>query len=373
MIRATSRVGWYSKAVLGVMTISLVGLLALCTNASSQYDAHTEFLLGQRLVEEGMFSLAAVQFQKFLDTFPDDPNCDKAQYGLGMSFWYLGDYKRAAAAFEILPERYPESEWVDDSLFQLGESFFMLQDYDRAIFTYQKLTKEYPQSNLIVHSLYSWASAHGKQKGYDDVLEALKELRHEFPQLMQTSQVQYIIAKTFYEHKRYPEAINEYSAFISACPTSKYLPRAYLERGLAYLADGEYSKARNDFVIVGTFLEKPEIESVGPPEGRAAWSEILAYEKDRPRLKESVGERGILRSVEPEYPAWAEVSGVHGEVELSFWVNPAGKVSEVEVWKTSGWPEFDNSASQALRKWKFVPIEGEEKQWGIFCFVFEFD
>ena len=90
------------------------------------------------------------------------------------------------------------------------------------------------------------------------------------------------------------------------------------------------------------------------------------------RIKGPVGGRRILRNGEPEYPAWAEASGVKGKVELKFWVLPGGEVSQVEVWKTSGWSGFDSSASQALKEWRFEPIEGREKQWGIISFVFEF-
>ena len=91
------------------------------------------------------------------------------------------------------------------------------------------------------------------------------------------------------------------------------------------------------------------------------------------RITGPVGGRGILRKVEPSYPAWAEASGVKGEVELKFWVTPTGEVSEVELHKTSGRSGFDNSASQALRQWRFGPIEEKERQWGIISFVFEFE
>ena len=90
------------------------------------------------------------------------------------------------------------------------------------------------------------------------------------------------------------------------------------------------------------------------------------------RIAGPAGERRILRSTEPEYPAWAEASGIEGRVELKFWVLPSGEVSEVEVDKTSGRSEFDNLASQALREWRFERIEEKEKQWGIIPFIFEF-
>ncbi len=90
------------------------------------------------------------------------------------------------------------------------------------------------------------------------------------------------------------------------------------------------------------------------------------------RIAGPAGGRRILRSTEPEYPAWAEASGIEGRVDLKFWVLPSGEVSEVEVDKTSGRLEFDNLASQALREWRFEPIEEKEKQWGIIPFIFEF-
>jgi len=90
------------------------------------------------------------------------------------------------------------------------------------------------------------------------------------------------------------------------------------------------------------------------------------------RIAGPAGGRRIERSTEPEYPAWAEASGIEGRVDLKFWVLPSGEVSEVEVDKTSGRSEFDNLASQALREWRFEPIEEKEKQWGIIPFIFEF-
>jgi len=90
------------------------------------------------------------------------------------------------------------------------------------------------------------------------------------------------------------------------------------------------------------------------------------------RIAGPAGGRKILRSTEPEYPAWAEASGIEGRVDLKFWVLPSGEVSEVEVDKTSGRSEFDNLASQALREWRFERIEEKEKQWGIIPFIFEF-
>jgi len=90
------------------------------------------------------------------------------------------------------------------------------------------------------------------------------------------------------------------------------------------------------------------------------------------RIKGPLGRRRIERQVEPDYPGWAERQGIKGRVEVKCWVLPSGEVSEVEVWRTSGWPGLDECASRALMKWRFERIKEEEKQWGIVTFKFEY-
>ncbi|MBA7702682.1 Cell division coordinator CpoB [subsurface metagenome] len=88
----------------GIM-IALLSFLFLFPPLAAGEDTSKQYIFAQRLFEEEKFSLAALQFEKFLDTFPGNPNCDKAQYGMGMSFWHLDDYKRAASGIMEIVDR----------------------------------------------------------------------------------------------------------------------------------------------------------------------------------------------------------------------------------------------------------------------------
>lgn len=84
-------------------------------------------------------------------------------------------------------------------------------------------------------------------------------------------------------------------------------------------------------------------------------------------LEGPVSRRRVLRRVSPEYPSWAEERGAEGEVKLKFWVSPSGHVKNVEVVQTSGYPNLDSRAMEALRKYLFEPLgedEEQEDQWG---------
>jgi len=99
----------------------------------------------------------------------------------------------------------------------------------------------------------------------------------------------------------------------------------------------------------------------------------VEYEREVsfPQIEGPVAKRGILRSVKPTYPEWAEKQGVRGEVVLKFWVLSGGEVANIEILRTSGWAELDECAAKALKKWRFQPIEKEVIQWGKIPFKFE--
>jgi len=67
---------------------------------------------------------------------------------------------------------------------------------------------------------------------------------------------------------------------------------------------------------------------------------------------------------------------VSGEVRLKFWVLPDGLVNRVEVTQTTGYPDLDQIASQAMKKWLFELLSPQEKQivqWGTITLKFKLE
>jgi protein TonB len=72
----------------------------------------------------------------------------------------------------------------------------------------------------------------------------------------------------------------------------------------------------------------------------------------------------------PVYPAWAEQRGVEAYLELRLWIDPAGRVSEVAVHTTSGYPEIDRLCLDTVGGWQFEP-GGEAATWAILPLRFQ--
>lgn len=87
-----------------------------------------------------------------------------------------------------------------------------------------------------------------------------------------------------------------------------------------------------------------------------------------------LSKRPKIRTLYPEYPAWAEKKGIEAQVVIYFTVTPDGMVnSDAFVELTSGHAQLDQLALQALRGWKFAPLpmDAEQKdQWGRVTFRF---
>jgi TonB family protein len=82
--------------------------------------------------------------------------------------------------------------------------------------------------------------------------------------------------------------------------------------------------------------------------------------------------RQVLKLVEPEYPTWAKDEQVKGMAEVMCLILPSGETARTAIWLTSGWPELDQSALQAVGEWTFEPLPAEELQAGIVRLTFDF-
>jgi TonB family protein len=94
---------------------------------------------------------------------------------------------------------------------------------------------------------------------------------------------------------------------------------------------------------------------------------------DGAKLVGPVADRPLISYRKPVYPEWAKQDGVEATVNLYFIVLPNGRVKEnILIQKTSGFRDFDESAIEALRTWKFEPLKGGEtgEQWGSITFDF---
>lgn len=78
-----------------------------------------------------------------------------------------------------------------------------------------------------------------------------------------------------------------------------------------------------------------------------------------------------ITSIKPRYPLGSRLRGEEGRVVLKVDIDMTGKASDVEVHSTSGFTALDRSASDAVRKARFVTSGGGNRG-GTVLLTFEF-
>lgn len=92
------------------------------------------------------------------------------------------------------------------------------------------------------------------------------------------------------------------------------------------------------------------------PRQEAAPSAAPAPETTQARF-----DANYLKNPAPAYPAMSRRLGEEGRVVLRVFVDAEGHPGQIELKNSSGFPRLDQSAEDAVRRWKFVPARrGDE-------------
>ena len=77
------------------------------------------------------------------------------------------------------------------------------------------------------------------------------------------------------------------------------------------------------------------------------------------RVTEEEAKKAVISRVNPEYPPMAKQMHLAGKVQVDAYISPDGIVDQVKM--VNGNPLFTGAVTNALKKWKFSPIQANGK------------
>jgi tol-pal system protein YbgF len=93
------------------------------------------------------YPAAITGFRNYLQTYPQGPRADNAQYWLGEAYYVSKDYPNAAFAFKAVIDQYPTSRKVPDASLKLGFAQFEMKRFGEARTTLTDVTRKFPDSD----------------------------------------------------------------------------------------------------------------------------------------------------------------------------------------------------------------------------------
>ncbi len=161
------------------------------------------FNLKEERFFKNTYEQAGKIFRKILEVAPSIENAGEIQYRVGYCSLELGEYEGAASEFQKVIDSYPEEPWLEKAEHKLGVSFFKQslpaqRDQtmtDKAIVQFTRFLREYPESQFVenvkeklsilrertAEKLYSICLFYLKQKEKKAFLFYCQELIHRFP------------------------------------------------------------------------------------------------------------------------------------------------------------------------------------------------
>lgn len=101
-----------------------------------------------RALREARYGDAAVQFNAFVDRYPNSTYAPNAYYWLAETYYVTRDFETARSLFANVLERFPRSSKAGDALLKLGFSHFELQQWPEARAALEQVRSQYPDTTL---------------------------------------------------------------------------------------------------------------------------------------------------------------------------------------------------------------------------------
>ncbi len=94
----------------------------------------------------GSYAQAILDFEEFLQRYPDHEYADNAQYWIGEAFYSQGEYEQAIVEFQKVVDRYPDQPKAPDALLKIGLAYQRLGNEKNARAFWNRVVAVYPES-----------------------------------------------------------------------------------------------------------------------------------------------------------------------------------------------------------------------------------
>lgn len=205
------------------------------------------FLSIESRFQQQQFDTARRLFSRFVSDYPDSRHTDDASLRLGESFLRLKKNEEALAPLKVVLDRFPQSELAGEAAYWLGEAYVRMGDYENGIKYYTLAFEHFPSNRLRDYALYAVGWTYQTKGDYPRAAEWYARLPKEVPtsELVSAALVRH--GECFYYMKEYRKAIQELSASSAGITRTEEKGEAEYLIAEAYYHLGEFGEARGHY------------------------------------------------------------------------------------------------------------------------------
>lgn len=188
---------------------------------------------------------ASSQYDRFIRENPDHELTGAAKYGLGWSYFMMGDFENATSPLIDFMENYdPPSialyPYDTDTRLRIADAFYAQGEYRDALEYYSQAIGAEPGGD---YAMFQVANSHYRQNNNFEAVTQFRRLLRIYPYSSLREQAQYNVAYIYLNTGNYDQAVDEFLTVIDRFPGTEWAARAQYNIGDAYYNAGEYDDA----------------------------------------------------------------------------------------------------------------------------------
>lgn len=201
----------------------------------------------------GEFELAADEWKKFVQKFPNDPLAAKAQNYLAVCQLQLKKYADAIANFETVLKKYPQADFREEAMLNLASANYAWAQngnqakYQDAAARFSALLKEYPKTEFADQAQYFLGESLYLSGQKEQSIAAYDQLVKSYPQSSLAPDALYAKGVTLEELQKFADAQKVYDQFLSTYGSNSLATEVTMRKGEALLQQNQFADAEKLF------------------------------------------------------------------------------------------------------------------------------
>jgi len=204
------------KSLVAVLLLALAGVFLAGKTEAQQSEAVKQFVYASKLLDDGLYDLAASQFRAFLEQYPDSPRAPEAMFLLGDCLMRSGEYAQANGAFQRLLAVFPDSPRADEAAFRIAENLYRLGKTESAIRSLERFPLFYPRSPFAPRALLRAGELAFANQDWARAEEDWRRVLEEYANSKVVPEARFHLAELYHRQRRERAAQAQIDQLLSA-------------------------------------------------------------------------------------------------------------------------------------------------------------
>jgi len=220
-----------------LLSLIMAGAMVHAQTGSSDLD------FARMLYDDGLYLLAADQYQDFARHHPDSPLVPLARFMVAESYLSQGHLEAAEGGYRDFLRQHPQDPLVSEAWFQLGECLLGMGRHQEAAAAYDRSRQIAPQGDRAAEALFGLARALRDDGQLSQALEKLEVFAGQYPQDASIQDVHLVRGEILEDLGRPDEAASAYQSAARTARTTADRSRAGYRQSAILIIAGNDTEA----------------------------------------------------------------------------------------------------------------------------------